>query len=388
MRNDNEGAAAVPATVPAAVPDAAAVVPPSQPVDKILRAAVVGMFLIMLLAALFFGKDFLLPVCLAFLLALVLSPIVRWLARRGLPEGVTAVTLVVAVLFGIGAAAYGLSGPVTKWIADGPGIARDVQRKIATLRQPVDAVVAASSRVEKMAENGDPTAQRVVLAEPGLLSRAASGAPEVIAKIGLTLVLLLFLLASGDMFFEKLVKTLPTLSDKKRGVRIARQVQREVSRYLLTISLINAGLGFAIGVGMWAVGMPNPVLWGIVAALLNFVPYIGAGVGVVLVAAIALVSFDTPGAILLPPAVYAACTVMEGQIITPMLVGRRLEMNAVAVFLAVAFWGWLWGIVGAIIAVPLLVVVKVFSDHVDGLHGLGEFLGARDVQVDPDDGDA
>lgn len=372
------------ATAAVAAPGDTAHAAAPQPVDKTLRAAVVGTFLLLLLGALFFGKDFLLPVCLAFLLALVLSPIVRGVARRGVPEGITAVALVVAVLLGIGSAAYGLSGPVTQWIAEAPTVARDVQRKIATLRRPVDAVVEASNRVEKMAENGDPRAQRVVLAEPGLLSRAATGVPEVLAKVGLTLVLLLFLLASGDMFFEKLVKTLPTLSDKKRGIRIARTVQREVSRYLLTISLINAGLGAVIGIGMWAIGLPNPALWGIVAALLNFVPYIGAGIGILLVGAIGLVTFDTPGAILLPPAVYAVCTILEGQIITPMLVGRRLEMNSVAVFLAVAFWGWLWGIVGAIIAVPMLVVMKVFADHVDGMHGLGEFLAARDT---PDDDD-
>jgi len=384
MQEHSDATAAASATDD--VPHAAAAHAVAAPkIDKTLRSAVVGTFLLLLLGALFFAKDFLLPVCLAFLLALVLSPIVRILARRGVPEGITAVALVVAVLLGIGSAAYGLSGPVTQWIAEAPAVARDVQRKIATLRRPVDAVVEASNRVEKMAENGDPRAQRVVLAEPGLLSRAATGVPEVLAKVGLTLVLLLFLLASGDMFFEKLVKTLPTLSDKKRGIRIARTVQREVSRYLLTISLINAGLGVAIGIGMWAVGLPNPALWGIVAALLNFVPYIGAGIGILLVGAIGLVTFETPGAILLPPAVYAVCTIMEGQIITPMLVGRRLEMNSVAVFLAVAFWGWLWGIVGAIIAVPMLVVMKVFADHVDGMHGLGEFLAARDMPDDDED---
>src|SRR3546814_4354931 len=112
---------------------------------------------------------------------------------------------------------------------------------------------------------------------------------------------------------------LPTLSDKKRGLRIARQVQREVSRYLLTISLINAGLGVAIAIGMWAVGMPNPILWGLIGGVINFVPYLGAAAGILLVGEIGLVSFDTPGQALLAPAVYALCTITEGQIITPML---------------------------------------------------------------------
>lgn len=352
--------------------------------DKLVRAAVVGMFLLMLLGALFFAQDFLLPVIIAFLLALVLSPIVRGLARRGVPESVTAIALVVVVFIGLGAAAYGLSGPVAKWIADAPSMAVEVQRKIVSLRKPVDTVVDVSERVEKMAESSDPTVQKVVLAEPGLLTRAATGAPEAVAKIGMTLVLLLFLLASGDMFFEKLVKSLPTLSDKKRGLRIAREVQREVSRYLLTISLINAGLGVAIGTGMWLVGMPNPILWGVIGGLINFVPYIGAVIGITIVAVVGLVSFESTGQALLAPAVYAVLTITEGQIITPMLVGRRLEMNSVVVFLAVAFWGWLWGIIGAIIAVPMLVVVKVFAEHTDGLYGLGQFLGPRDTRPEED----
>src|SRR3546814_19535650 len=147
-----------------------------------MRAAVVGIFLLLLLAALFFGKDFLLPVCVAFLLALVLSPIVRGLARRGVAEVLTATALVIVVFAGVGAAAYGLSGPVTQWIADAPSLAGEVQRKIAALRWPVDAVVEASNRVEKLAENGDPTVQRVVLAEPGHPTRAATGATEEIGR--------------------------------------------------------------------------------------------------------------------------------------------------------------------------------------------------------------
>jgi predicted PurR-regulated permease PerM len=203
--------------------------------------------------------------------------------------------------------------------------------------------------------------------------------------MGVTLILLLFLLASGDMFYEKLVKSLPTLTDKKRGVRIARTVQREVSRYLLTISLINTGLGAVIAAGMLAIGMPNPVLWGVLAALLNFIPYLGSLLGIVLVGLVALVSFDAIWPALLAPLIYLACTAVEAQLVTPLVIGRRLEMNPVVIFLAIAFWGWLWGIVGALIAVPLLVILKVFADHVESLSAAGEFLSARDVPQVPDD---
>lgn len=358
-------------------------------VDRTLRGFLIAVCLIVMTAAIYFGRDFLLPVSLAFLLALVLSPVVRALAWRGVPEPVTAVAAVLIVLGGLGAGSYSLTGPISQWIDDAPRIGRELGAKIEAIRRPVDAVADASRQVEELTTEEDPSVQRVVLSEPGLLSRAATGVPNIIAQIGLTLVLLLFLLSSGDMFYEKLVKSLPTLSDKKKGLRIARTIEREVSRYLFTITLINGGLGIAIGVGMFAIGMPNPVLWGVVAALLNFIPYVGALIGIALVAVVGLVSFDTIGMALLAPLIYLACNLAEGQIVTPMVLGRRLEMNAVAIFLAIAFWGWLWGFLGALIAVPLLVTVKVFADHVDGLGPLGAFLGARDAPRAAEvDGDA
>src|SRR5690606_7446562 len=221
------------------------------------------------------------------------------------------------------------------------------------------------------------TVQKVVVQQPGLLARAAGGAMSVGSTAAITIVLLFFLLASGRLFYEKLVRILPTMTEKKRAIRVVYAVEEEVSGYLLTISAINAGLGVVIASVMWAIGMPNPILWGVMAAALNFVPYIGALVGAAVVAIVALVSFDTPGAALLPPFLYFLCTTIEGQFITPALLGRRLEMNTVAVFLAVAVWGWLWGVLGALMAVPILVSVRVLCDHFESLSSLGEFLGGR-----------
>src|SRR5690606_28930507 len=127
---------------------------------------------------------------------------------------------------------------------------------------------------------------------------------------------------------------------------------------LLAISLINAGLGAVVAAVMWAIGMPNPLLWGVMAALLNYVPYVGALVGLAVVAVVALVSFDSAGTALLVPALYFACTTIEGQFVTPMLLGKRFEMNPVMVFLSIATWGWLWGVPGALMAVPLLVSLR------------------------------
>jgi predicted PurR-regulated permease PerM len=243
----------------------------------------------------------------------------------------------------------------------------------------MEAINAATSGIEKLVQPSDGAGASVVVERSGLVGMIATGASTRLVEIGLCLVLVLFLLASGDLFYEKLIKVLPTLSDKKRALRIAREVEYEVSRYIFTITLINFGVGVVIATAFWLIGMPSPVLWGVMAALLNYLPYLGPGTGVVSSFAIGVVAFDTLGQALLAPLAYLVLAIVEGQLVTPMIVGRRLELNAVVILIAIAFWGWMWGIVGALIAVPLLVTAKIFADHVDGLKGFGEFLAARET---------
>ena len=170
---------------------------------------------------------------------------------------------------------------------------------------------------------------------------------------------------------------MPRLREKKRALKIVRDVEGNVSRYLFTITLINGALGVAVGTLLHLYGMPGAVLWGVIAAVANFLPFVGAIAGAGLLGAIALGHYDDLWSALVPPALYLACSTIEGNVITPLIVGRRLKLNVVAVFLAVAIWGWLWGIAGALMAVPLLVVFKVLCDNVDGLDAWGEFLAGR-----------
>ena len=349
--------------------------------DRAVRFSIIGSFLILLFGVLYFAQSLLLPLMLAFLFALILSPIVRTLLRYGIPESVTAVMLVMVMATAVTGGVYFLSEPATEWFKNAPSIGTELKRKLEYLRDPVETLKEAEKQVEE-ATSGQKEfgVQEVVVKEPGLLSRAAEGAPNVIAGGVLTLVLLLFLLASGDMFYEKLVRVLPTLTDKKQGLRIARDVEREVSRYLLTITTINIALGVIIAAAFYAIGMPNPILWGVMATALNFIPYVGAIIGIVIAAIVSIVSFPTLGQTLAAPVIYSAITLVEGQFATPALVGHRLQINGVSVFLAVAFWGWLWGFAGIFIAVPVLIVVKVFALHVDGLGGLHEFLSPRNSE--------
>ncbi|MGN6551337.1 MAG: AI-2E family transporter [Pararhizobium sp.] len=340
-----------------------------------------GIFLILLAYALYFARDFFMPVVLSILFALTFTPMNRWFIRRGVPSVLSALLIVLTVVCGIGALAYGLSGPVATLIAEAPEVTAKIQERMREVKGPLTRFSEASKQVEQAATSSeDPTVQKVVIAQPGILSRATGNIVSVLTTIAVTIVLTLFLLASGTMFYEKIIQSFHLLSDKKRALRIAHDVEREISRYLFTIMLINTGLGICVGLALWLLDFPNALLFGVIAAVVNFLPYVGAFAGIVTVAFLSIAHYPTVGHALLPPAAYLACTTIEGQFVTPMVVGRRLEVNSVAVFLAVAFWGWLWGVAGALLAVPILVFMKVFCDHFEELHGFGNFLAVEGAE--------
>ncbi|MFU0506879.1 AI-2E family transporter [Pseudaminobacter sp. NGMCC 1.201702] len=345
---------------------------------RLTRSLLIGIFLFMAVYALYFARDFFMPVILALMLALMLTPIVRFLRRRGIPEAISATILVVVSVLSIGTAGYLLSGPVVDLVDNAPTIGRQLTERLARLRDPLDQMMDISQQVERVTDGArEPGVQKVVVAQPGIISQAAGNLLSAGTTVAITFVLSLFLLTSGTMFYEKIIQSFTRMSEKKRALRMVYDVEREISRYLLTVAIINVALGLVVALGLWAIGMPTPFVWGTAAALLNFLPYVGALMTVLLVAAIAIVSFDSLTYALLAPAFIICCNVIEGQFVTPMVVGRRLEINAVAIFVAVAFWSWLWGFVGALIAVPLLVVIKVFCDHFDSLRHVGNFLSAQ-----------
>lgn len=350
-----------------------------------LRGLVLGIFIILMFSSLYFAKDFFMPVVLAFLFAMTLTPIVRFLRKRGIPSPLSATLLVFITASAIAISGYLLSGPVSDLIAEAPSIGAQIQDRLSELRGPIDRLLRVTRDIDEATDTvASSTTQRVVVEQPGIVSRAAGNVLSGGTTVAITLMLTVFLLASGTLFYEKIIQSFSSLSDKKRALRIVYDVEREISRYLLTVAIINICLGIAIGLGLWVIGMPMPFLWGAVAALLNFLPYIGAAMTLIGVAAMSIVSFDTLTMAAIPPLFVLMCNIIEGQIVTPVTVGRRLELNAVAVFVAVAFWSWLWGFTGALIAVPILVVVKVFCDHFDDLRPIGNFLAAHQAVEPPE----
>ena len=345
-----------------------------------IRRSLQFLVLVALFGTAYFARDLILPILLGFLLALTLSPMVRGLYRAGVPHAASAFVLVSITAVLIFAIVGGSAGTVAVWSEELPQMGQEIQQKLRPMSDAVADVRDATAEVEKMAKTDEESAE-VVIKQPGLLAGAFDTVARVGASLIVTLVLALFLLASGDLFYLKLVQSFPTLEGKKRILTTVHNIERRVSRYLLTITLINAGLGICVFLLLSALGMPNAYVWGIVAFLLNFLPYIGGVIGSLLVGAFAIVTFDSIWYALLAPLGYQLLTGIEGQMVTPWLVGRRLAMNTVAVFLTVVFWGWLWGMPGALVAVPFLVVFKTVCENFEPLKIIGNFLSAEDSKL-------
>ena len=337
-----------------------------------------GLFLLACFYTLYFARDFLLPVILAFVLNLLFAPIVRSLKHSRVPEPLSAAMVIIAAFALFGFLAFEISGPLTEWLQKAPETGAKLQNTIQPLKKYFEKVSATSEQVEKLTSTRtgkEKAPQRVELKRASLLDTLFSGTSKFVFSLLVVIVLLYFLLASGDLFLAKLVHVLPTLSDKKKAVQIAREVETNISRYLLTITLINAGIGVSSGLLFWGFGMPNPALWGALAALLNFIPTVGALSVAVILTLVATTTFSSLTHALLVPAAFLTLTILVGTFVSPLIMGRRLTLNPVVIFLGLSFWGWLWGIPGALLAVPMLAMFKIFCDHIEPLAPIGEFLG-------------
>jgi len=249
-----------------------------------------------------------------------------------------------------------------------------LKQKLMPLKKPIEKVAQASGEIDKLTSTEEEPAKTVVVKHSALTETFLSQTPEFIASSVVMIILLYFLLAYDGVFLAKITKSIPRLTDKKRAVSIVREIEMQISKYLLTITLINLGLGTAVGVAVSLFGLPNPILWGALVATLNFVPYLGALTGVICMTLAAILSFDSLGYAMVFPASYLILAAIEGNFITPMILGRSLTLNPVVILIALTFWGWMWGIAGMILAVPILATFKIFCDHIEPMAPIAEFM--------------
>lgn len=335
-----------------------------------------------LLYTLYFAREFLLPITFAVLLSYLLSPVVRTLARLHIPPPLGALVIILALVAIVGIGGYELSGPVEGWAVSAPQTLATAELKLSKLIKPIERVTRTAERVVTAASvtaggAGSKPAE-VVVKGPSLVARAFGTTQRFAGSMLEVVILLYFLLAAGDLFLQKLIKVLPNSGDKEKAVEIARETESSVSTYLLTATSVNVGEGIVITGLMYLLGMPNPALWGALVVVLEFIPYLGALVMVAILSVAALTTFNSVGHALLIPASYLMVNLVQGNFVSPLLLGHRLALNQVALFVGLAFWFWIWGIAGAFIAVPLMATFKIFCDHIDMLAAVGEFLGRRD----------
>jgi len=334
-----------------------------------------GLFLLAVLATFYVARAILLPIVLAVVLKFLLQPLIRLADRLHIPRvlaAASAVALLIGYLAVVGAA---LSGPASAWLNKLPeGVAR-LEDKLQFLREPLDFLARINTAINHVLAGGDAyQAANGATQHASLSDSLLAGTGALIDGSFTTLLLLFFLLAAGDTFLRRLVEILPRFSAKRQAVDISQQIERDISSYLLTISAMNLAVGIVVGIAMYFCGLGDPILWGVVALLLNYVPILGPVMGVCLFALLGLLTFDHLVSAIIPAILYAAIHICEGQIITPMLLAKRLTLSPVIVVVSLVFWYWLWGVPGAFLAVPLLTIINIICSRIRPFMAFGHFL--------------
>lgn len=344
-------------------------------VQLVLLSIIAGL---LVLYTLYAARTVMVPLVLACMLNLVLTPVVLALARAKIPEPVGAGLVVAFILLVFGFGLATLAEPAAGWLRRLPFIIDQLSDRLDFLRVPAQQLKEAEEAITNLGAADEPaiTQPPVIAKQETLRDVLFNETSRFLVGALTTLVLLYFMLAMGDRFLRTLVTALPDFHAKKQAVEIAHQLQHDMSHYLLTVTAINIGFGAAVAGAMAVSGMPNPLLWGAMAAFLNYIPFLGHVVSTAVIAVVALLSFEDIGVALIPPAAFTVLAALEGNVVTPMIVARRLTLNPVAVVTALLLWGWMWGTIGLLLAVPFLVVMKIACDQITPLKPVGDFLGS------------
>jgi predicted PurR-regulated permease PerM len=384
---DKEGPRSVPVNLPAeALPetDKAEAKKPESTADALANAEkplptdpktiyLGGLFGLAVMVAFFFAQAIIVPFIMAFVLKMMLQPLVRVLGRWGVPRIVSAIAamlILAAVLAILGALLSMPAATLAQAITEG---LPHLEERLRFLQRPLAGLQEFLTKAQEVAGGGKEDT-KVAIEHVGILSLIFSSTRAAIEGMLTTAIILFFLMLSGDTFLRRGVEILPNFEHKRRAVEISQQVESDISVYLLTIISMNALVGLAVGLAVWLCGLGDPLLWGTLAFILNFVPIIGPITGMGLLVLAGFMQFDTVGLALLPAGLYLLIHLIEGELVTPALLARRFTMNPVAVIISIVFWYWMWGAPGAILAVPMLAITKILCDRIKPLMAFGHFL--------------
>ncbi|MES1924041.1 AI-2E family transporter [Salinisphaera sp. T31B1] len=327
---------------------------------------------------LYFARFVLIPVALALIFNLLLGPIVTRMQRWHIPRSFSALLIIGSFTAVVCYGGYMLMGPAQYWINRAPEAFSAFNEQTQDLQKQIKDMNKSTEELKKAAADliGKASQQTTIqINEKGLRAQIMANVQWAAGILFMTLIMLYFMLCSRGSMFRKLLLMTRTGRSRRNAVRIVRHLQADIGRYLATVTAINIVLGACAAGVLWAIGLTDPILWGVLVGLLNFAPYAGAAISLAAITLASFATFDTLAHILLAPAAVFALNVLEGNFITPAIHGRRFEMSPLMVFFALFFWGWLWGVAGMLMAVPLLVVCKVTCDHIAELRPIGRALG-------------
>ncbi|SMQ70141.1 Predicted PurR-regulated permease PerM [Devosia lucknowensis] len=329
--------------------------------NNVARLAVVGIGFAVLLTVLQAGQVFLAPVTLAIVIGLMFGPVADRVEAWGVPPALSAgvvVILLLSVIFGF---ATLFAVPLSEWVARAPLIWEKLQAQVANLREPLESIGEFQKQVGSIF--GSDTAMSVQVEDGSAVTGVAMLAPAILAQVAIFLASLYFFVATRDHIRMSVLSMCVTRRMRWRTAHVFRDVETKVSRFLLSVTMINLCVGTAVTIAMWIIGMPSPILWGAMAAVLNYIPYVGQAIMITVLLAVGLGTQTELVQILLPVACYASINFVEGQIFTPHFIGRTLTLNPFVIFLSITFWIWAWGPVGGLVAVPTLLIAQSVISH-------------------------
>lgn len=327
-------------------------------------------------AILYFASAYAMPLFAAFIFAVVLAPLCRWIEWLRIPAALAALLAMILASGVVYAGVAFVAQPAASWIDQAPETLQKAQRQLRKLQEPFKTVQDLSHQVEDFSiMPNQPKPRTVVIEGPGLTQSLIASAQVILVQTAFVMVLTYFFLLTKDELRLKIIALQQRLCDRVRTARIFRDVERSVAGYMVAFSLINLSAGIAVGIACWRLGLPNPAMWGGIAAILNFVPYLGPAVTIGLLGLAGLSTFDTLLPASYPVLAYLAISFIEANIVTPAIMSRRMTLNPLAIMLALSFWTWIWGPVGALISLPLLIMLKVVCDHTPSLRAVGALVG-------------
>lgn len=366
-------------------PPAVSAPAPARRGEGVRTACLVILAIAAVTAGLYYGRDVFVPVFMALVFTALLRPVVRRLERGRLPTGLAATLVIVVGLALLAGAVVALAAPVRDWARDAPKMAATAREKLgsiggangpfASFLDAAGAPVGDSAAARGGGGGEEGQSPKGNAAGSGFVGKAFGTTSSLVATFVEVLLLVWFLLASGTLFQRKLLHVLPLPWEKRAALDVLDETESVVSGYLLTTLLINLGQGAAVALAMWLIGVPSPLLWGMLTVVAEFIPFLGGAAMMLLLAGAGLATFSDPLHVLLPPGAYLLITTVQNNLVSPLAYGRRLKLNPVAVLVGVMVWWTLWGVSGAFLAVPIVATAKVLGDRLDGLKALGEFLG-------------